>query len=783
MARQLFKVPSRATKEQDKRLVRSTQDRRKTGAVVISSGNSLSDKVNRARQLANSVFKERKKKLMCIQDIDVFEDYIDKIIENGICAIDTETGDLEKIDVTLAGVCLYTPGQKGAYVPVGHISHMTHMPIQGQLKREQVAAGLKRLKDANVKVVYHNSKFDMHVTASSTDVVLEPYFDTLIAGWLLNENEPHSLKELYHEYLDPDGQKAKFNDLFDGIPFTMVPLDVAYLYAGFDPIMTWELYEFQLQFLDPENSKCKKQRLERVAHVFWDIEMPLIPVVWRMERRGVYIDMVMAKDLKERYSAKLKEALAKVDEEIAKYKDDIEDFRRRDPAKAAKLDYPVNIGSPTQLAILFYDVLKLTSPDKEKPRGTGKYIMQELDHPIGNAVLEYRAVDKLLSTYIEAIPAQVNRGTKRLHCNYNQIGAKTGRFSSSEPNLQNIPSHNKDIRPMFTVEPGWVMIGSDFSQQEPRILAYMSGDEHMRQAYIDGQDLYATVASALYHVPYDECLEFDKDGNLNPEGKKRRTSCKSVLLGLMYGRGEASIAEQMGVSNKEAKQIIENFFNRFPNVAQFVTDSQDDAFEFGYVETVAGRKRRLPDMQLDEYEFKPIDGSKNESFDPLNFDDDDDVDPNYVPQRIIDKYTAQLQKTWGKGKRDIFQKANAEGYLIIDNGAKIADAERQCVNSRIQGSAADMTKVAMVLVDNDPVMKELDFHLLIPVHDELLGECPRQNAEAAGKRLSELMIQAGKSLVPTIPQKCDVEITERWYGSALSEEDLMEDIDETENAD
>ena len=780
MARQLFKVPSRATKEEDKRLIRSTQDKRKTGAVVISSGNSLSDKVKRARQLANSVFKERKKRLMSIQDEDVFDAYIDSIIENGICALDTETADLEKIDVTLAGVCLYTPGQKGAYVPVGHISHMTHMPVQGQLSKEKVAEGLKKIKDAGVKVIYHNSKFDMHVTESSLGLYIEPYFDTLTAGWLLNENEPHSLKELYHVYLDEDGQKAKFNDLFDGIPFTMVPLDVAYLYASFDSIMTWELYEFQLQFLDVDNPKCKKQKLEKVAHVFWDIEMPLIPVVWRMERRGVVIDMEMAKDLKTKYSAMLKDALATVDSEIAKYKDDIDNFRRDNPSQASKLDYPVNIGSPTQIAILFYDVLKLKSPDKDKPRGTGKDIMKALDHPIGNAILEYRKVDKLLSTYIDAIPAQVNKGTGRLHCNYNPIGAKTGRFSSSDPNLQNIPSHNKDIRPMFTVEKGWVMIGSDFSQQEPRILAYMSGDEHMKQAYIEGQDLYATVASALYHVPYDQCLEFDKDGNPNPEGKKRRSSCKSVLLGLMYGRGEASIAEQMGVSNKEAKKIISDFFERFPKVADFVVDSQNGAWENGYVETIAGRKRRLPDMQLDEYEFRPMDGSKNENFDPLNFDDDEEIDPNYVPQRIIDKYVPQLQRAWGKQRREIMQKANAEGYWIVDNGGKIADAERQCVNSRIQGSAADMTKIAMIMVDNDPIMQELDFHLLIPVHDELLGECPRHNAEEAGKRLSQLMIEAGKTLVHDIPQKCDVEITERWYGNTLTEEDLEED--ETENA-
>ena len=246
----------------------------------------------------------------------------------------------------------------------------------------------------------------------------------------------------------------------------------------------------------------------------------------------------------------------------------------------------------------------------------------------------------------------------------------------------------------------------------------------------------------------------------------------------MYGRGEASIAEQMGVSNKEAKKIISDFFERFPKVADFVVDSQNGASENGFVETIAGRKRRLPDMQLDEYEFKPMNGAKNENFDPLNFDDEEEIDPNYVPQRIIDKYVPQLQRAWGKQRREIMQKANAEGYWIVDNGGKIADAERQCVNSRIQGSAADMTKIAMIMVDNDPIMQELDAHLLIPVHDELILECPEHNAKKVGERLSSLMIQAGKVLVPDIPQKCDVEITKRWYGASVDYEELEDDEDE-----
>ena len=776
----LFKVPSRATKEEDKRLVRSAQDKRKTGAAVISSGDSLSDKVNKARQLSNSAFAERKKLLENVQDEERLIKFFDKVIENGIYTIDTETGSgFEKIDVILAGICLYTPGEKGIYVPVGHISHMTHMPIQGQLSTKVIAKQLQRATDNGAKAIYHNAKFDMHVEESSLGMFVVPYFDTLIAGWVLNENESHSLKDLYHKYCDPDGTKAKFNDLFNGIPFTMVPLDVAYLYAGFDAIMTYELYEFQMQYLDRNSDLCKKQRLEGVCHVFWDIEMPLIPVVYGMERRGVKIDMKMAKELKEKYSNDLKEALKRVDEEIAVYEEDIKQFKRNNPEKGNKIDYPVNIGSPTQIAILLYDVLGLDNGDKERPRGTGKEFMIALKHPICDAILDFRRIGKLLSTYIEAIPAQVNSKTGRLHCNYNQIGAKTGRFSSSDPNLQNIPSKNHDIRPMFTTEEGWVMISSDFSQQEPRILAHMSRDEAMADAYRNGQDLYATVASELYHVPYEECLEFRKDGSTNEEGKKRRSSCKSVLLGLMYGRGEASIAEQMNVSIKEAKKIIENFFSGFPKVAQFVIDSQQSAYDYGYVETIAGRKRRLPDMQLDEYEIKPINGAKNENFDPLNFDDDADFDEDYVSPRIINKYTALMEKAWGKKKREIIQQAAQEGYQIIDNGGKIADASRQTVNSRIQGSAADMTKVAMVKVATDPIMIELDAHLLIPVHDELIIEAPKKNAKKAGERLSQLMIEAGKSLVPDIPMKCDSEITERWYGKEVE----TEEENETEDAD
>lgn len=308
------------------------------------------------------------------------------------------------------------------------------------------------------------------------------------------------------------------------------------------------------------------------------------------------------------------------------------------------------------------------------------------------------------------------------------------------------------------------------SQQEPKVMTQMCGDPKMIKAYQEGKDLYAEIAALSFNTTYENCLEFRPDGTTNPEGKNRRSQAKSILLGVLYGRGVPSIAEQLGTTTKKAQAIKDSVFKGFPAIPKFEEDSLDMAYEKGYVTTLWGRKRRLPDLQLPEYEFKWKDGVRPDD-DLLDFDESlsGEMDgAETVPKEIQNKYIRRLRQAYFGQKRKIFEEANKEGIWIVDNGAKIADAQRQCVNARIQGSAADMSKLAMILVGNDERLKELGFRLLIPVHDELIGECPEENVKECSERFAMLMSKAAESGL-TIPIKCDVEITKAWYGESLND--------------
>ena len=228
-----------------------------------------------------------------------------------------------------------------------------------------------------------------------------------------------------------------------------------------------------------------------------------------------------------------------------------------------------------------------------------------------------------------------------------------------------------------------------------------------------------------------------------------------------------SIAEQLGTTTKKAQAIKDSVFKGFPAIPKFEEDSLEMAYEKGYVTTLWGRKRRLPDLQLPEYEFRWTDGARPDG-DLLDFDSDEDGnDDTEVPAELQQKYLLKLRQAYFGQKRKIFEEANKEGIWIVDNGGKIADAQRQCVNARIQGSAADMSKLAMILAGNDERLKELGFRLLIPVHDELIAECPEENVKECADRFADLMSQAAESRL-TIPIKCDVEITKEWYGERVN---------------
>ena len=771
----------RKKKENEKKALEVIANKKaKKVPTSMSAPKTMRDKVEYAKQLSEEVYKDILPRLELVTEEKRIKEYFDKAISNGILAIDTETNGLDRIDGKIAGLCLYTPGEKGIYIPIGHTSYMTGAEYKKNVSTKIIQREFNRCR--NVRYILHNAKFDMHILHWMVGVDIVPYWDTMIAANLLDENEPHGLKVLYQKYVvgaDEEKKVASFSSLFNGIEFNKIPPEVGYMYAAFDPIMTYDLYKFQELYLTKGTYECDIKGLERVADVFRNIEMPVIEVVFNMEVQGVDIDTELASKLKAEYTGYMTRAEEKFHTELNKLEPFINKLRVTSPAKYEKIKDGIDISSPQQLAILFYDVLGFVSPDNRKPRGTGEEILKSFQHPITDAILEYRAMAKLLSTYIDAIPEHISKRTGKLHANFNQYGAKTGRFSSSDPNLQNIPSQKKklsdgtvidaghDIRQMFIAGEGQVIVGGDFSQQEPRCLAHMSGDESMIDAYKHGKDLYATMASKVYKVPYEDCLEFRPNGAVNPEGKARRTSMKPILLGIMYGRGIASIAEILNISVKDAQAIVDDFYDAFPKVKQFVQDSQDFARDYGFVTTAWGRKRRLPNMQLDLIEVKRNTTAISDSFNPLDFsqtvNEDDEVE-----DEVYYKYLKLMNRAYGKeAKQRVKDLAKQEGYDIIDNGGYIADAERQCVNSIIQGSAADMTKLAMNKIFRDEELNRLGYKLIIPVHDEVLGVCPKENAKAVAERLEYIMIHVVDGFF-AIPMKTDIEVTERWYGENIN---------------
>ena len=456
-----------------------------------------------------------------------------------------------------------------------------------------------------------------------------------------------------------------------------------------------------------------------------DIEMPLIDVCMDMELRGVEIREDYAKELSVKFNAEMAEKEKLCDEYVAKF----DKFIEENPTlmRLTKGTKKINYNSPQQVACLFYDIFKLKSVSRKEPRGTGDKIVQQHRNKAKKAGTKkgeefiqfldnyqrYKECGKLLGTYIDKIPEVKCAKTNAVHTTYNQYGAKTGRFSSSDTvtkiNLQNIPSHEKSIRKIFRARDGYKFVGGDFSQIEPRVLSYVSGDEAMQEAYREGKDLYAIMGSKVYGVPYEDCREFYPDGTVNAEGKHRRTTMKSVLLGIMYERGAKAIGEQFDKSAEWAQKLIDDFYKSFPKIQQLRLKVEKMAEEYGYVTTIQGRKRRLPEMQLPDH----------------------------------DDYRYQ-------------------------------EAHRQSLNAVIQGSSADIMKLAMIAIYNDPQYKALDCHMVITVHDELIMEVPEDHIKEGADLLVNTMKRVGHSLID-LPMSVDAEVNDYWYGENLADDYLEEE--------
>ena len=554
----LFKMPTRNTMS-DSDILNKSKSIKPSNPVMKGSGSLISRITSISNMVQTKLGKYRDEYDVIRNESEKLHNYISKCIENGICAIDTETTGLDPMLDDIVGFSIYTPGEKAIYVPINHISYITTLKADNQISIDIVSKELQRLEDNKVRIIMFNAPFDIRVIWSHTGVRLHCYWDCYIATRLLNENEPsNALKALHVKYVEKTEDEAwTFGKLFDGIVFSYVPIKDAYIYAARDAKVTFELYEYQLPYLTLGTEECKQHKLEGPSNVFFNIEMPVMDSFIDMEQTGILLDKEYTKQLSKKYHNYVNEAKSAVDSILNDIKIDIDDYRRTHIDSG--LEDPVNPASNKQLSCIIYDILKVPVVDERNPRGVGREILEQIDHPLCKAIVEQRKLEKLLSTYIDKMPEIAHPDDGRIHCKFNQIGADTGRTSSNSPNLQNIPSRawklidgtridaGHDVRRMFRASPGNILISCDYSAQEPRITAHLSKDEKMVQAYREGKDVYSEIAAIAFNKTYQECLEFVVDENgkkvldengepiTNVEGKARRSSAKGIVLGI-YSR-------------------------------------------------------------------------------------------------------------------------------------------------------------------------------------------------------------------------------------------------------
>lgn len=762
----LFDIPlSRTTREDDIRTAKKAKAKAKVDPTTVRSGRGLLDIITAVRKKVEENLGQYKDKYGLVQDKNELMDYVKACIIDGIVAIDTETTGLNPMQDKIVGLSMKSHSQKAIYVPINHKSNITQERIEGQLTEEEVAECLQLLADSTATNVMFNGPFDIRVIKHNLGVTLSCGWDCYVGARVMNENEGagmNKLKPLHNKYcLGGKGDAFTFEEFFNGITFDMIPINIAYLYGAHDADITLEYYDFQKKYLfyDPTQTFADRNGMNGVAWAFLNIETPIVDIVAELEDTGVALDVEYAHKLSVEYNALKEEKVQKCYAIIDEYSDKLREYSLKHPTN--KLSEPINLDSVPQVAILLYDIFGLKND--ENSRGTGEKVLAKMEHPFIDALLEYRGVVKLLNTYIDKLPSCLEKDG-RVHGRFNQYGADTGRFSSSEPNLQNIPSHNKDIRKMFVATDGYVLMSSDYSQQEPKCLAALCrqhGDSQMYDTFMAGKDLYSEIASKAFNKPYDECVEFRADGSTNTAGKERRSQAKTILLGVLYGRGVDSIAEQLNTTPKKAGDIKESVFKGFPAIRKFEEDSIRMSKDVGYVTTIGGRKRRLPSMMLPDYEVVWKDGVAPDN-DPLAFDAEVETE---VPERIQKRWISAVRSVPFSKKREVFEKANKEGLWIVDH--TMEKDTTKVVNARIQGSAADLTKLAMIKLHQNDELHELGFRMLIPVHDEIIAECPEENAKRCSELLAKVMSSAAEEILE-MPIKCDVEITKAWYGESVA---------------
>lgn len=464
-------------------------------------------------------------KYICITDSDEFIDYIDTIIANKRAAMDTETTGLDIFNDKVVGFSLHTEGKKACYVPLRHLSRISGQIDNKQLKPEFCAEQLKRLIGVkDLELDWFNAQFDLNMLHYNLGVNLWdiPANDASLMMRMLDteRHRDNNLKALHADFCAHTTRGPRFNDLFPAGSFNVCPYNFASAYAARDAEMTTELVAYATQQLQlPENLD--------LWNVWLTIERPLIPVLLRMREKGVLIDQSLKAELTVKYRKLMDQAEQDFIHEYEPYIPKINQWRQKyNKVKGKNIDMPVKIGSDEQIGILLWDIMQLPHEEGAK---ADKDAIKATKSPIGDALLRYREAKKLLSTYLEGLDKFIQKDGC-VHGGIKQLGADTSRTSAYDPNLQNIPSHNREIRQMYVARPGCYLISCDYSAQEPRITACVSKDEGMIKAYQEGKDLYAMIASVAYNTTYEECLE-KHNGELYLPGKERRTAAKSIVLG------------------------------------------------------------------------------------------------------------------------------------------------------------------------------------------------------------------------------------------------------------
>lgn len=457
----VFTIPEQATTVS--KVQAALENPKEVKRVIASKKLSIEEKLILIKAEVNRILGKYKDDTILIKTKAELKQYIDKAIENKIIAIDTETNNsLDPITCKLMGPCIYTPGMKNAYIPINHVDLKTGERLDWQLTEQDVYEEFKRLD--GIEIITHNGKFDYEVLYCTIGWKMPVTWDTMIAARLLDENEKASLKEQYRTKMDPAQEKYDIEHLFAKLEYAIIDPELFALYAATDSFMTYKLYEWQKkQFEDPD--------LAKVYKLYTEVELPVMFVSAQMELDGICFDFDYCERLKLKYNRLLDNVNAELDKELATLAPKISAWRLTDDAnnrpkskinakgkeivqktKNEQLKDPVELTSPTQLAILLYDILKCPVVDKKTPRGTGKEILMALapDYSICKTLLKQRELLKLIDAFLESLPQKVSKKDGRLHAHFNQLGTDTGRFSCTDPNLQQIPSHNAEIRLLFS---------------------------------------------------------------------------------------------------------------------------------------------------------------------------------------------------------------------------------------------------------------------------------------------------------------------------------------------